>query len=66
MLFLIRNVMHSFGVTLGPPRSLSLLGTLLVVGPSRGDLQHVLTLHHLVSEPKAQLPSSPPPRLCPI
>ena len=41
MLFLICNVIHSFGVNIGPTTvTVSPVGTLLAVGPSHGDLQH--------------------------
>ena len=41
MLFLICNVIHSFGVNIGPTRvTISPVGTLPTVGPNRGGLQH--------------------------
>ena len=41
MLFLIYNVIHSFGINIGPTRvAVSPVGTLPSVGPSRGGLQH--------------------------
>ena len=41
MLFLICNVIHSFGVNIGPTRvAISPVGMLVAVGPGHGGLQH--------------------------
>ena len=41
MFFLICNVIHSFGVNIGPTKVVvSPVGTLPAMGPGHGDLQH--------------------------